>query len=182
MCKAPQYSPHKHLGTNWTNKGDMEYTQQPDNSPFLSKEKTKYVQQVVGVFLYYARAIDSTMLPALSQLGAQQTQPTQLIIKKFQRLTDYANTHPNTYVRFYASDMQLMIDSDAAYLVLPNVYSRIAGCFRLTNVPKNQYKYKDNGAILIERHKIRDVVTSAAEAETKGVFQNAKIIFLVAIF
>ena len=30
---------------------------------------------------------------------------------------DYAATFPNTYVRYYASDMILNIDSDAAYLV-----------------------------------------------------------------
>ena len=68
-----------------------------------------------------------------------------------------------------------MIDSDAAYLVLPKARSRIAGYFRLGNKPSNKYKYKDNGAILIECHTLRHVVSSAAEAETKGVFQNAKL-------
>ena len=171
----PQYSPHEHIGINWTNKGDRQYAQQPDTSPFLTVKETKYVQQVVGVFLYYARALDSTMLPALNQIGSQQAQPTQLVMKKIQRLMDYANTYQHAYVRFYASDMQLMIDSDAAYLVLPKARSRIAGYFRLANIPTSPFKYKDNGAILIECHTLRDVVTSAAEAETKGVFQNAKL-------
>ena len=70
VCITPQYSPREHPGVNQTKKGDRKYAQQPDDSPFLSKEKTTYVQQVVGVFLYYARAIDSTMLPALNQIGA----------------------------------------------------------------------------------------------------------------
>ena len=61
---SPQYSPHEHVGVNWTNKGDRQYAQQPDDSPFLDKANTTYVQQVVGFFLYYARALDSTMLPA----------------------------------------------------------------------------------------------------------------------
>ena len=172
---TPQYSPHEHIGVNWTNKGDRQYAQQPDTSPFLSKVETKYVQQVVGVFLYYARALDSTMLPALNQIGAQQAQPTQLVMQKVQRLMDYANTYKDAYVRFYASDMHLMVDSDAAYLVLPKARSRIAGYFRLANTPTSPFQYKDNGAILIECHTLRDVVTSAAEAETKGVFQNAKL-------
>ena len=171
----PQYSPHEHAGVNWTNKGDRQYAQQPDDSPLLDKAGTKYVQQVVGVFLYYARALDSTMLPALNQIGAQQAQPTQIIMLKIQRLMDYANTYQHAYVRFYASDMQLLVDSDAAYLVLPKARSRIAGYFRLANTPSSPYQYKDNGAILIECHTLRDVVTSAAEAETKGVFQNAKL-------
>ena len=71
--------------------------------------------------------------------------------------------------------MQLMIDSDAVYLVLPKSRSRIAGYFRLANVPTSQYKYKDNGIILIECRTLRDVVTSEAEAETKGVFKNVKL-------
>ena len=81
---------------------------------------------------------------------------------------DYSNTYPNAQVRFDASDMQLMIDSDAVYLVLPKVRSTIPGYVRLSNIPKIQYKYKDNGVILIEWRILRDVVTSAAVAETKG--------------
>ena len=171
----PQYSPHEHTAVNWTNKGERQYAQQPDDSPFLDKTDTTYVQSAVGCFLYYARALDSTMLPALNQIASQQAQRTQRVMKKIQRLLDYANTHPNAYIRFYASDMQLMIDSDAAYLVLPKARSRIAGYFRLGNKPSNKYKYKDNGAVLIECHTLRHVVSSAAEAETKGVFQNAKL-------
>ena len=88
---------------------------------------------------------------------------------------DYANIYKTVNVRFYASDMQLIIDSNAAYLVLLKARSRIAGYFRLVNNPENKYKYKDNGAILIKCHTLRDVVTSAAEAETKRVFQHEKL-------
>ena len=112
------------------------------------------------------------MLPALNQIVSQQAQPTQRVMAKVQRLLDYANTYSRAYIRFYASDMQMMVDSDAAYLVLPKARSRIAGYFRLANKPFNKHKYKDNGAILIECHTLRHVVSSAAEAETKGVFQN----------
>ena len=69
------------------------------------------------------------MLPALNQIGVQQAQPTQLILKKIQRFMDYANTYQHAYVRFYASDMQLLVDSDVAYLVLIKARNRIAGYF-----------------------------------------------------
>lgn len=128
----------------------------------------------LGVFLYYTRALDSIMLPALDQIGSKGAQPIKLVMRNIQRLVDYANTYSNAYVRFHAIDMQLMVDSDAVYLVLPKVRSMIAGYFRLANMPTRKFKYKDNGAILIECHTLRDVVTSAAEAETKGEFQNAK--------
>ena len=88
---------------------------------------------------------------------------------------DYENTYDNAYVRLYASGMQLMIDSDAVYLVLSKVRSIITGHFILANTPTSNYKYKNNGSILIECHSLRDVVESAAEVETKGFFQNIKL-------
>ena len=42
-------------------------------------------------------------------------------------LLDYLNTHPNAKTRFYASDMVLNVDSDAAYLIAEKAKSRIAG-------------------------------------------------------
>ena len=50
----------------------------------------------------------------------------------------------------------------------------IAGYFRLSNALTTPSTPHDNGAILIECKTIRNVVTSAAEAETHGVFHNAK--------
>ena len=44
-------------------------------------------------------------------------------------LMDYLHTHPDAKTRYHASDMQLYIDSDAAYLVAPKAKSRIAGYF-----------------------------------------------------
>ena len=67
------------------------------------------------------------MLPDLNQIGAQQLQPTQKTKQKVQRLLDYANTHQEISLRFFASKMQLTVDSDAAFLVLPKARSRVAG-------------------------------------------------------
>ena len=79
------------------------------------------------------------------------------------------------FVRFYASDMQLAVNTDAVFLVLPKARSHIAGYFRLLNDPKGPRKYYvDNGPILIECRTLRSVVSSAAESETHGTFHNAK--------
>ena len=51
------------------------------------------MQSAVGFFLYYARALDITMLPALNQIASQQDQPTQHVMTKIQRLMDYANNY-----------------------------------------------------------------------------------------
>ena len=71
--------------------------------------------------------------------------------------------------------MQLIMDSDKAYSVLPNTRSRIAGYFPLADKPSKSNHYTDNGVILIECYTLIHVVTSAAEAETKGLFYNAQI-------
>ena len=133
------------------------------------------MQSVIGSLLYYGRAIDATILPALNQLGQQQATPTLQTKKALNQLLDYVYTYPNGKVRFYASDMCLTVDSDAAYLVLPKARSRIAGHFRLLDLPSKVNRSLYNGSVLVECRMLRHVVSSAAEAETNGVFQNAKL-------
>lgn len=62
--------------------------------------------------------MDPTILPALNDISTQQSKPTQKTMEKAQMLLDYKSTYPNTRVRYVARTMQLMVDSDAAYLVL----------------------------------------------------------------
>ena len=88
---------------------------------------------------------------------------------------DYVYTYPNAFIRYYASDMVLHIDSDAAYLVAPKARSRVAGYFQMGNHPNNKTKTTLNGAIHVECKTLRHVVSSAAEAETAGVFHNAQM-------
>ena len=148
---------------------------QEDTTTLLSPKETKYIQSALGSLLYYAQALDSSILPTLSQLATNQAHPTQQTKKGLQRLLDYVNTYPNAYVRFHSTDMQLTVDSDAAYLVMPKARSRIAGHFRLLDHPDKIKRDLYNGAIHIECRTLRNVVTSAAEAETNAVFQNTKI-------
>jgi hypothetical protein len=92
-------------------------------------------------------------------------------------LMDYASTHPNAIIRYHASDMILHIDSDAAYLVLPNARSRYAGLYFLSDNPPAfpaKPNPKPNGAVLTICKTIRNVMASAAESETGGVFGNAQ--------
>ena len=103
----PEYGSHRQMATP------------EDTAPLLDKKKIKYVQQEVGCFLYYARAVDNTILPALNKIALQQAHPTQNTLQNIQMLFDYLYTYPNAKIRFYASDMKLYIDSDAAYLIAP---------------------------------------------------------------
>ena len=71
--------------------------------------------------------------------------------------------------------MILNVDSDAAYLVAPKARSRIAGYFQLNTQPKPEYSQEINGAIMVNCTTLRHVVSSAAEAETAGVYHNAQL-------
>jgi hypothetical protein len=48
-----------------------------NNSPLLDNAGKKRIQQVVGSFLYYARAVNPTILMALSNIATQQSVPTK---------------------------------------------------------------------------------------------------------
>lgn len=83
--KHPQYSPHEYTPITRTKPGSQQYTT-TDNSPFVCQQDTKWVQSLVGTFLYYGRAIDGTILPALNEIGLQQGNPT---INTMKNVNDY---------------------------------------------------------------------------------------------
>jgi hypothetical protein len=125
--------------------------------------------------LYYARAVDATMLPAINEISDSQASPTQKTKNACTMLLDYAATYPLVIIRYYASNMALNVDTDAAYLVLPNALSRYAGHYILSDTPPPPPEIpnpKPNGAILTVCKTVRNVMTSAAEAETAGVFKT----------
>ena len=80
-----------------------------DHSPLLDEKRKKVVQQVIGTCLYYARAVDCTILPAMSNIASQQANATEDTERKVKQLLDYLATLPNAKVRFYASKMVLNV-------------------------------------------------------------------------
>ena len=100
-----------------------------DKSPKLDNADKKFIQQGVGSFFYYGRAIDNPILVTLNEIGTQQSKPTENTKKRMKWLLVYTATYSNPKLRFCASDMVLHIDSDATYLVLPNSKSPYAGIF-----------------------------------------------------
>ena len=46
-----------------------------DDTPITAEEKTR-IQQIVGVLLFYARAVDPTMLCAVNKLASHQAEPS----------------------------------------------------------------------------------------------------------
>ena len=98
-------------------------------SKALDKEGKLRVQQVVGSFLYYARAVDMTILHALNSIAADSSKPTERTMEGVDQLLDYMHTHPDAVMRYYASDMILNVHSDASYLSAGHGRSRSGGYF-----------------------------------------------------
>ena len=175
--KRPQFAPHR-----WTQPAfgqRIQFAPPPDSTSKLDATDTKLVQSVTGSLLYYGRALDPTILPALNEIANSQAAPTAATMDKVKMLLDYMSTYPNAVLRFYKSGMILHIDSDAAYLVLPNARSRYAGHFFLSTPTSDNRPPLPNAPIHTECKTIRSVVASAAEAETAGIFGNGQTAVII---
>jgi len=165
----PQHQPHPHNPVQYGSKA--QYVEPEDDSPKLNKEDKRFIQEVTGTFLFYARAVDPTMLVALGSLAVEQTNPTENTMKKCKQFLDYAATQEDAVITYRKSDMVLAIHSDASYLSEPKARSRAGGHFFLS---ENDTDPRDNGAVHTVAKIIKAVMSSAAEAELGGLFINAK--------
>ena len=93
----------------------------PDSnySELINQKGIKFIQTVVCIFLYYARALDPTLLRTLNEISRIQARPTKDTKAKAKWFLDYAATYPNAIIRYHAIKMVLHIESDAAYLFMP---------------------------------------------------------------
>ncbi len=94
-----------------------------------SNNDIKHGQRIIRSILYYAWAVDLTVLMALSTIASEEAKGTKSTIKKCKRLLDYLATYPNATVCFYASNMILNVLSDASYLSKANADSHAFGNF-----------------------------------------------------
>jgi hypothetical protein len=129
--KKPQHAPHPWTKPTFGVK--VQFAPDEDTSAPLPSKDTTFIQSVTGSLLYYARAVDPMILPALNEIATKQANLTKTTKEKTKHLLDYIATHPLAILRYHASDMQLHIDSDSAYLVLPQVRSRAAGYHYLSS-------------------------------------------------
>eukprot|EP00957_Ditylum_brightwellii_P004669 354895-Ditylum_brightwellii.AAC.1 len=175
---APKFPQHCHHQWNRPVYGKkVQYVTARDNLPPLDAKGTKQIQTIVCTFLCYSRALEGPALPALNNIGTQPSALTKLTINDANWMMDFFHTYPNAKLWFFAGDMQLIVESNAAYLVMPGAKSRISGYFYLVaNLnPLNYNKAPHNVPILGECLAIQNVVCTAAEAECGGLFHYAQI-------
>jgi hypothetical protein len=176
----PEHAPHAWQKPIYGAK--TQYAPGPDSAPAIDATDTKRLQEVLGTLLFYARAVDSTMLPTISTLASQQAHGTTATMEALTQLLNYCASHPDATIRYYASDMMLYVHSDASYLTAPKARSRVAGYHYLSDFPHDPSKAPKpndplpppNGAINVLCQILREVVSSAAEAEVAGVYHNGR--------
>ncbi len=94
----PQHQPHLH--TEQTYGATIQYAKASDDSPLIPIEGKTYIQQVLGVLLYYGRAVDATILVALSSIASAQAAPTAQTMESIKTLLDYVATHPDAILTY----------------------------------------------------------------------------------
>ena len=144
-----------------------------DMSSPLGAADIKFIQEVIGVFLYYARTVDPTMLAPLNKLASRQANPTEQLLREVHHFLQYAATWPSAELVFVPSDMRLAIWSDASYLSESDSRSRAGGHHSLTNAGDFS-KAPLNGAVEALSTILPVVVAAASEAEVGAIFLNAQ--------
>ena len=138
----PELAPHQYASHSFSTYNAQapipdDYTARLDTFGVLR------VQRVVGCILYYARAIDSPLLPALIEIGSDQVKATEETLAATKKLLDFVAIFPNAVIRYITSDMCLWIDSDISFASIRNSCSRVGGLFYLSSHPSKTPKNID---------------------------------------
>jgi hypothetical protein len=153
-----------------------------DDTALLPQSAHTRIQEIIGTLLFYASAIDCTMVVALGTIASNQSKGTHATAQALTQLLNYAAAHPNATVRYTASDMYLHIHSNASYLSEAKSRSRTGGTFFLISRPPDPAETPSptatpplyNDSIHTISSMMRNVMASAIEAELSAVFQNTR--------
>ena len=85
------------------------------------------------------------MLVALSTIASEQASPTRATITKVDQFLDYAASQEHSVLTYEASDMFLVVHSDASYLSESKARSQAGGHFFMS---KDVSFPPNNGAVL----------------------------------
>ncbi len=111
------------------------------------------------------------MLTNLRSIASTQAKPTKDTMIKMHSFLEYTATHQDAIMTYQASNMVLVLHSNASYLSTSKACSQAGGHFIMsfnTNDPSN------NGAVLNITQLIKSVMSSAAKAELGALYVNAR--------
>ena len=144
---------------------------QPSATPLLNKKGKKCIQQVCRKLLFLGGAVDSTLIFPISAITSQSATPNKETMRQTHQLLDYIATQEDAVITYTNSNMKLVVYSDASYFSKPKARSREGGHLFLSNestIPQN------NGTLLNIAHMIKQVMTSATEAEQSALYIMAR--------
>jgi hypothetical protein len=102
--KHLELSPFPWEQPNYSNKTQL--TPVPDTLPPISSTDKLHLQEVLGILLYYARALDVTILTAISEVSTEIATGTVKTMVKMNQLLDYLSTNPEAIIQHHPSSMQ----------------------------------------------------------------------------
>ena len=177
-----QNSPHPHAPSIFGAK--VQYSTPANDSPILPDKHLKYIQQVVGVFLYYGIAIDNTILIGIGDIAAKQSVSTANNTACVDHLLDYLASNPNDTIRYHASGMVLFIHSDASYLSVAKDRICASGVYFLSDPKPDTITFNDYTTLLnvfvhVLCKILRNIMASAVEAEYGALFLNGQATVLI---
>ncbi len=141
-------------------------TQEP-KAPLLDNKAKGFIQQVCDKFLFLGIAVDSTLLCPISAIALQSSKPIEDTMQQTLQLLNYLATQEDAVLSYHASNMMLAVHSDTSYLSKPKAQSQVGEHFFLLS---NTTVSPNNGAILNIAHIIKNVMSSATEAELAGLY------------
>jgi hypothetical protein len=166
---SPQHAPYKAAPVQY---GTRVQRVEVNTTQPLSPKEIKLIQDIVGTLLYYAQAVDPTLLATLSVIAARQSNGTRAVADACHQLLNYIATHPNAGIWHKACNMVSSLHSDTSYLSESGGKSCAAGHFYLSNCNDKDF---NNGAILTLSAIIKHVMSSASKAEFATLYNGCKL-------
>ena len=120
------------------------------------------------------RAWDITKTKAMNAIGREQEKATETTRMWSNWLLDYLATHPNAKIRYWQSDMRLIIHSDASFLVEWDAKSNYGGFSYLGWNQNDNEPQQIKGVVDVSAFLLPLVAISVAEVEFGGTLYNAK--------
>jgi hypothetical protein len=138
--KNPQHTPSRYVTPV---EGARTQYATRDETPSLTAQQCITTQKVTVSVLYYARAVDPTVLMPLNDIATEQTKATEKTQAVTNQMLYYLATHPDATIRYHASDMILHIQSDASCLSVSTTRSRLGGLFSWAKNPPSKTHLTD---------------------------------------
>jgi hypothetical protein len=101
--KHPQHTPSRYVTPFYGAK--TQYATKDETTPLTAKQCIT-IQKVTGPVLYYARAVDPTVLMPLNDIATEQTKATKKTQAATNHFLDHLATHLDAAIRYHASDMR----------------------------------------------------------------------------